>query len=247
MLTKQNDGSVLASGPNPKFDYYSVTARTNLTGITGVRLEALAHPSFVKGGPGRAGNGNFALTNFKVDIAPIDKKQPASPVELINPKADFEQKNLPIAAAIDKDPKSGWAIDPQFGKDHRATFEAKKEFGFDGGTELTFKLNFDNNDGHSIGRFRISVTTMPRPVTLDGEGMPTGIAAILNLAAEKRTGAQQQALFDWFKQTDPEWKRLNRAAEGHLAKAPKGQLEMVQISSEGTPAVRLHARGPVFL
>ena len=38
--------------------------QTDLTGITAIRLEALADPSLVKGGPGRATNGNFALSDF---------------------------------------------------------------------------------------------------------------------------------------------------------------------------------------
>ena len=42
---------------------------------------------------------------------------------LRNPRATFDQKGLPIAAAIDRDAKSAWAIDPQFGKDHAAVFD----------------------------------------------------------------------------------------------------------------------------
>ena len=34
-------------------------------------------------------------------------------VKLTNPRATFEQKGLPVRAAIDDDPMSGWAIDPQ--------------------------------------------------------------------------------------------------------------------------------------
>src|SRR5947207_7819251 len=60
-LTKQPDGSILASDKNPDFDTYTFVAKTTLRGITGIRLEALAHPSLVKGGPGRAENGNIDL------------------------------------------------------------------------------------------------------------------------------------------------------------------------------------------
>jgi hypothetical protein len=37
---------------------------TDLTQIRSLRLEALAHPSLVKNGPGRAANGNFALVDL---------------------------------------------------------------------------------------------------------------------------------------------------------------------------------------
>ena len=39
---------------------------TEMTNISAVRLEALAHPSLAKGGPGRGANGNFALSDFKL-------------------------------------------------------------------------------------------------------------------------------------------------------------------------------------
>ena len=53
------------------------------------------------------------------------------------------------------------AIDPQFGKDHRASFETEKDIGFDNGTTMVFRLYFQNNDGHSMGRVRLSATNMP--------------------------------------------------------------------------------------
>src|SRR5579862_526216 len=244
---KLDDGSLLATGNNAKFDAYTFTAHTDLKKITGVRLEALADPSMVKGGPGRAGNGNFALTDFSMTaLARGEKEAKPVSVKFQNAKADFEQKGLPVAAAIDADPKSAWAIDPQFGRNHTATFEAEKELTFENGATLTFKLRFNNNDGHSIGRTRLSVTSMTPPLTLDGQGIPAGIAAILDTPVEKRSAEQTKSLMNWFKPLDTEWARLNKIVQEHLAKAPKGKPEMVLISSEGTPAVRLHTQGPDF-
>src|SRR5262249_22297962 len=151
-LTKLDDLSLLATGKNPDFDVYTFTAKTQLKGITAIRLEALADPSMVKGGPGRAGNGNFALSDFRVTAAPLAGQGQAVPVKLVNPKATFEQKGLPVKATIDDDKKSAWAVDPEFGKDHAAVFETETDVGFDGGTLLTFTLEFNNNNGHNIGR-----------------------------------------------------------------------------------------------
>ena len=69
-LTKQADGSILASGKNPSPDTYTITADTKLTGITGIRLEVLDDPQLPSHGPGRAYNGNFALSEFSVTAAP---------------------------------------------------------------------------------------------------------------------------------------------------------------------------------
>src|SRR5207248_2582460 len=70
-LTKQPDGSVLASGKNPFPETYTITATTTTGGITGIRLEALADSSLPKKGPGRSpNNGNFVLSEFRVSAGP---------------------------------------------------------------------------------------------------------------------------------------------------------------------------------
>jgi hypothetical protein len=71
VLNALPDGSVLASGANPPFTSYTVTADTTLQGITGVRLEALPDPSLPRGGPGRDAYGHFRVTGIHVDVAPV--------------------------------------------------------------------------------------------------------------------------------------------------------------------------------
>jgi hypothetical protein len=66
------DQSILAGRATPATDVYTVTAQTLLTGITGIRLEALEDPSLPFNGPGRwPGNGNFVLSEFEVGVAAI--------------------------------------------------------------------------------------------------------------------------------------------------------------------------------
>ena len=65
-LTKQPDGSILATGPNPFPETYTLDAKVKLTGVTAIRLEALPDASLPAQGPGRAPNGNFVLNEFKV-------------------------------------------------------------------------------------------------------------------------------------------------------------------------------------
>lgn len=71
-LSKLSDYSVLVSGTSPATDTYTVTAVSFLTGITGIRLEALTDPSLTFGGPGRyAPNGNFVLNEFGVSVSAV--------------------------------------------------------------------------------------------------------------------------------------------------------------------------------
>jgi hypothetical protein len=257
VFKKLEDGSVLATGTNGQSDTYTFVVPTKTKGITAVRLEALAHPSMVKGGPGRAPNGNFALSDFRLTITPASgERKPADAkpndpkpavVKLRNPRATFEQKGLPIAAAIDDNPTSGWAIDPQFGKDHAAVFEVDAPVGFESGTLLTFTLQFKTNGGHQIGRPRLAVTTEKAPVAFNAPGLPASVRSVLETPPERRSADQRTALLSWYRTIDPEWRKLKHALDEHFLKAPKPALVKVLVSTEGLPAVRLHTQGDDFL
>jgi hypothetical protein len=167
-FTRQPDGSFLAGGPNPWSDTYTITAHTNLTGITAVRLEVLPNPSLANGGPGRATNGNFVLTAFQVTAAPLQEPARAVPVVFQRATADYSQPGFSVAGLSHANPTSHWAVHPMFGKKHGAVFEAKAPFGFPKGTLLTFTLvQGGGHPQHTIGRWRLSVTTVEPPVPLD--------------------------------------------------------------------------------
>ncbi len=246
-FAKQPDGSIKVGGPNAQFDTYTLTAASDLPTITAIRVEPLSDHDLPHGGPGRAPNGNFALTDLRLTIGPrygIGKTEPAP---LINPKADFEQPGLPISAAIDANPTSGWAVDPQFGKDHASVFELAGDVRPDGGCTLTFTLDFRNNAGHNFGRFRLSATDSPRPVGLTRDGIPANLSAILAKPPAERTADQASALLAWYRTIDPEWRGLKEALDEHEKARPKPNGVKALISTEGLPAVRLHTQGGDFL
>lgn len=247
-LSVQPDGSVTATGANPQFDTYQFTVHTRVTGIRGLRIEALAMPGLVRNGPGRADNGNFDLTDLKVTIAPQDKPDAVQPLKLMAPRATFEQPGLPIAAAIDDNDRSGWAVDPEFGKDHAAAFTLSEPAGFEQGSILTVRLTFKGNDRHNFGRTRLAITAAVDPPELTAAGLPGGILAALATAPGERSADQTRLLLAWYGSTyDPEWQRLNRAVLDHASAAPRPKLLKSLISSEGLPALRLHTQGDDFL
>ena len=160
-FARQPDGSWLASGPNVDHDAYTLAARGVSGVVTAVRIEALADSSLKHRGPGRAANGNFALTDLRVQIGSSDGQQPPTPLALKNPRASFEQPGLPVAAAIDSDPQSGWAVDPQFGKNQAAAFDLEQPRAITPDSVLKLTLRFDNNKQHAIGRVRVSISMAP--------------------------------------------------------------------------------------
>jgi hypothetical protein len=163
-LTTLPDHSVLASGENPPVDTYTVVAASEGTGITAVRLEVLPDADLPGNGPGRFPSGNLVLSEFKLTLAPQNNPSAAKPVVFKRAVADFAQEGFPVASAIDNNPATGWAVAPQFGQRHVATFETSAALDSPPGTRLTFTLDQRFGSSHNIGRFRLSVTTSPYPV-----------------------------------------------------------------------------------
>jgi hypothetical protein len=167
-LTVQPDGSLLAGGQNPHSDTYTITAHTRLTGITAIRLEAFPDNSLGNRGPGRAFNGNFVLTAFRLSVAPRQEPAKVSPVAFVRATADYSQLGFPVTGLSEARPTSAWAVHPMFGRKHGAVFEAKTPIGFPEGTLLTFTLEqVSVHAQHTLGRFRLSVSTAKPPVPLE--------------------------------------------------------------------------------
>src|SRR5262245_25647999 len=102
-LSKLADGSVLAGGKPAPTDIYTMSAKVGLRQVRAFRLEAVANPELPSGGPGRAKNGNFVLSEFKVQSG-------ETPIAFSGASATFEQDRWPSSAAIDGNPATGWAI-----------------------------------------------------------------------------------------------------------------------------------------
>jgi hypothetical protein len=221
-LEKQDDLSIFASGPNNRKGNYVVTADTDLKGITGVKLELFADSRFPANGPGRAPNGNFVLSEFSLQTWAKGKPDEKAKVDLHNARADFSQGGYDITTAIDgqaPEVNNGWATGGDIGKNRVATFECKQPVGGDGGTVLQFTLDQQFADNmHTIGRFRISVTAAPPPVTF---GLPENILQIVQTAADQRSDEQKQALLDYYKSIDGDLKAKQLA----LADAKKPRPE----------------------
>ncbi|WP_254508526.1 DUF1549 domain-containing protein [Anatilimnocola floriformis] len=244
-LTPQPDGSLLASGTNPDFDAYTIEVELPVGTYHGLRVEGLADPSLKKNGPGRADNGNFALTNLTVVCKTPDAADRS--LTLQNPQATFEQKpSLLVKYTIDADKKSAWAVDPEFGKDHAAVYELSEPLVVEKSASLVFTLEFNNNNKHSLGRPRFAATTLPPPLTLDKGGLPAGIGAALTTAPKDRSDKQQQQLLAWYRPQDAAWNKLNQAEKEHAKKTPQPNVVKVMVCSEGVTPIRHHTQGADF-
>ncbi len=210
-LTKQKDGSILVSGDkNATPEIYTLSTTTKLKGITAVRLEALSDPALPSKGPGRAPNGNFVLNEFKLSVAKVGDKGKPKPAKFESAVADFSQEGFNVAAAIDGNPHTGWAVVPQTGKSHQAMFKLASPIGFDEGAVLSFAME-QRYPGklHNLGKFRISVTTAKEPLLK--ESLPEAILKAIAIPLDKRSPEQKTAIANYYRGLDAELTRLQQA------------------------------------
>lgn len=221
-LSVQEDGSVLASGKNPDTDSYTLTFDNLPEKITALQIEVLPHDSLPNKGPGRAGNGNFVLSELRAATQKaIETKESSKTkfgaeeeVAISSAVASYEQvgaaANHPygkwaVAAAIDKDVKGktwGWAIMEQAGQPNSAVFEfATSINGISQRLVLRLDQNLDNPQ-HNLGHFRISVTSETPPVAAQA-ALPSAIATILRVKSEERSPEQIENLAKHYRTITP--------------------------------------------
>jgi hypothetical protein len=247
----QDDGSVRAAGYAPTKHSPEFTGPTDLKTITGVRLELLNDPNLPLGGPGRSIKGLLALTEFKVFAAPADNPGARKEVKIIRATADvnppvkelesiFDDRSKkrrvtgPVEYAIDGKDETAWGIDVGPGRSNvprKAVFAFEEPQSFPKGAVLTFKVtmnhggwNSDDNQNNNLGRFRFSATAEPNPVA---DPQPAHVRAILGIPAEKRTPAQADAVFSYWRTTMPEWKEANAKIEALWKQHPEGASQLV--------------------
>jgi len=189
-LTRQNDGSILASGTVPDQEHYTVTSSVDLQSLTALRLEVLPDESLPMKGPGRAANGNLHLTEVMLQWFPTDSESPM-PLKVARTSADYDQPGWTSAQAIDGDLTSGWAIHPQVGQPHHIVFELEAPIDVSAGGKLAVTLKQLHPPKHVIGRFRLSGTSARVEAA---RALPADATAGLNKAAGERTQAESAAV-----------------------------------------------------
>ncbi|MBI2929702.1 MAG: PSD1 domain-containing protein [Verrucomicrobia bacterium] len=246
-FTNLPDQSILATGVSPIYDTMTVEAETDLTGITAVLLEVLPDPSLPKNGPGRWGQtGNFILDEFALSAAPKAEAS-ANPASLFfsHAQADWEQQYYRAEHAVDRNPKTGWAIGPRFGERHFLIAALKEPAGFAGGTKLGFRFEHYHGNSHTIGRMRLSVTNERDPDAL--WPLPPGITTLLAVPAGQRTPDQRQQLAAHYRTVSPAIRRLEREIfrlnqrEADLANARYTTLVMQELAQPRE--THIHVRG----
>ena len=248
----QTDGSYLAIGDAPNQDKITFTAALPAGQWTALRIEALADPTLPRQGPGRADNGNFALGNLTVEH--LAKDQEPTKLVLEQPQATHQQNadSLSIAASIDADLVSGWAIDGQIGKSQAAVFRIANAISTVESDRLRMTLLFHHpNAKHAMGRMRFSISKAPSPpIEVGGDAPPADVLEAIAQIAEKLPVTKELPSSDawktalaWYKSVDPQWSQLNSKLTKLERDGPALRRTNVLVTTEGEPHVPHHADG----
>jgi len=246
-----DDGSYLAQGYAPTKFRPVMTGTTTLKKVTAVRLELLTDPNLPRGGPGRALDGTCAVTEFELQSAPLDaptRKQrvaiatassdlnlPERPLRaLFSDRSKRRRTTGPIAFAVDGRVETAWGIDAGPGRRNvprKAVFAFAEPVVNAAGTRFSVTLaqqhggwNSDDNQTHNIGRFRISVTDAPHPVA---DPVPLAVRRILGVRPSRRTKAQAEAVFSYWRTTQPGCQDINAKIDGLWQQHPEGTTQLV--------------------
>ncbi len=230
---------VIASGKSPAMDTYEIDFETGLTNITGFRLELFDDADANKG-PGRAKNGNFVLSEFKLKV--VNAKGESKSVALTNAAADAAQPEHPPANAIDGSNATGWSVNPQTAHGQVIIFETVQALSPEG--KLAFSLVQHHGKEHTVARFRILATTSAPPFTADL--MPPEIARALAMPATQRPIDLARDVAKFYREeVDPGTLDIKKRIAAHARKRPAEPPTKAAVLAENDQPrkTHIHVRG----
>lgn len=246
------DGSFLQQGYAPTKHRVKLTIKTDVQNITAFRLELLNDPNLPANGPGRSILGTGALTEFEVEAAPVSDPKKITKVKFSRATADINlpEKEIlaiyadksnrrrvegPIEFAIDGNDDTAWGHDagPVLRNlPRKAVFVANNPISNESGTILTFYVkqnhggwNSDDNQNNNLGRIRLSFTTTANAVA---DPLPANVRELItNVPRERRSKAQVEAIFSYWRTTVNAWQRENEMIAKLWQTHPAGSTQLV--------------------
>lgn len=227
-----DDGSFLTVKQGTVQDVYELRyditpVAEQIEGLAGIRLEALTDASLARQGPGNSSGGNFVLSELTVDRLPaVADETPPRRIPFGSATATFSQKGFEVAQAIDgvEDAK-GWAISPEVGKAHTATFLFKEPLlltaealSTDASRSLLVRMSQQYASNiHTLGRFRVRFLSTQETQL---ESIPADLRQALLAPEAERSKDQVQKLQLHFFAQDAEYRKLQAAVEAHDKQQP---------------------------
>ncbi len=240
-LVRLPDDSILATGDLPNNDIYDLSLRTDVEGITGLRLEVLPHESLPGNGPGRGvilSEGDFLLTGIKITASPWNDPATKIPVSLTGATESFANGDKTAAQSLDGKADTGWSIHGGEGKAHAAVYPFASPIGFPSGTQFHVTLEQKYIHQHTLGRFRLSVTNDPAPMA---SGVPAPIERLL--LQTTHTPSERETLEHYFLAHTPLLAEIQQEIEQLEKSRPQQPTTLALVERERVRTSHIHHRG----
>ncbi len=200
-----------------------------------MRLEALTHESLPKGGPGRAGNGNFVLSEVGVTSGETAWK-------FREAVADHSQDKYDVSQALAGDRSSGWAISTKEGNltvDRVAIFSLAKPIEVAQETRARVRLTFSETPAkYVLGRFRLAVSEAP----VEFVSLPVDVQTALLEAGEQEDAAAWGKVLEGVAKIE-QAERIKRI-ESQIGQAERRSVKTLALAERRKPReTHIHQRG----
>ena len=224
---KRGEGLVVASGPNPDNETYTVTLKPGDGAWTALGIDVFQDES-LPGSRFARGADRFVLTEVEADISEAGGAPRKLPFVLATSGGIGERVENPPMAAIDGDSKTGWGVTIVEEYNPFLALRFAEPVHTRADSVLTVRLHHDSDLRRAtIGRFRLALSsaayswpengesdakTKASPsdnpaLTLTvaaGRGLPSDLPKILQRQEDERTPEQRDAVLDFFEFSTPE-------------------------------------------
>jgi hypothetical protein len=224
---KRGEGLVVASGPNPDNETYTVAFKPGegawmALGIDVFQDESLPGTRFARGAD------RFVLTEVEAEIAEPGGARRKLPFVLATSGGVGERVENPPMAAIDGDPKTGWGVTIVEEYNPFLALRFAEPLHTRADSVVTVRLHHDSELRRAtIGRFRLALSAATYSWPEDGEsdsktkasppdnpsltltvaagrGLPPDLAKIVRRQEDERSPEQKDAVLDYFEFATPE-------------------------------------------
>ena len=237
----KGDGLVVASGANPENETYAITFKPGEGEWTALGLEVVQDESLPANRQSR-GADRFVLTEIDAEMSSDGKGGGKGEESSAARKLNFvlattdgvgEWPENHAMNAIDGDPKTGWGCSFADGRGSFIALRFGQKLRTHADSVITVRLRHDSAIRKAtIGRFRLALSsaeyswpdhTAKTPTPMNG--LAEDALTALKAPSEKRDGAQNKKLLDFFKWSAPELQSL-------VIKAARLEAELDMLDSE---------------
>ncbi len=156
---KRGEGLVVASGPNPDNDTYTVTLKPGEGVWTALGIDVFQDES-LPGGRFARGADRFVLTEVEAELSGPGGSPQKLPFVLATSAGFGERPENPPMAAIDANPKTGWGVTRVEGLNPFLALRFEQPMHARADSVLTVRLHYDSELRHAtIGRFRLALSS----------------------------------------------------------------------------------------